>query len=82
MVKQLSNKRCSERICSAEYVPIMKILGKHLNKLKFIQDRPFRSFSRIGPQVKRPTLPKICHTFYNDESWYSNTLLEKDTKNI
>ena len=39
---------------------MMKILGKHLNKLKFIQDRPFRSFSRIGRRQKgSPSLKSV-----------------------
>ena len=33
---------------------MMKILGKHLNKLKFIQDRPFHSFPRTGRRQKGP----------------------------
>ena len=27
-----------------------------------------------GGGGKRPPLPKICHTSYNDETWHSNTL--------
>ena len=32
--------------------------------------------------IKTPPLPKICQTFYNDETWHSYTLPKEDQKNI
>ena len=32
--------------------------------------------------AKRPPVPKICHTSYNDETWHSHALPKEDQKNI
>ena len=41
---------------------------------------PFWGCSRMGGGKK--TLPKICHTSHNDETWRSYTLPKEDPKNI
>ena len=35
-----------------------------------------------GTGPERAPLPKICHTCYNDKSWYSYILSKEDPKNI
>ena len=34
-----------------------------------------------GRREKRPSIPKNCHTSYNEETWHSYTSLEEDPKN-
>ena len=38
------------------------------------------AIARGGWEAKIPSIPKTCHTSYNEESWHSYTLLEEDPK--
>ena len=33
-----------------------------------------------GGRQKRPSIPKICHTSYNEETWHSYILFEEDPR--
>ena len=59
--------------------PIRELGIINSNFFNPIQDWPFWGCSRMLG-AKRSPLPKICHTSYNDETWYSCTVPKEDSE--